>query len=160
MTDQRCGVVAIVGRPNVGKSTLINKLLGEERMLASDVAGTTRDSIDTTLVLPPDPKSIEFAFGALEEARLLFETEDPSEVNAEEAIPQEEEGLWISAAEDDLEPLPRFEDLEPEESYDEYLGRVGKQGAWGSQLELVALCRRVGANAAVAQAGCPSGLHS
>lgn len=37
--------VAIVGRPNVGKSTLVNRLLGEDRMMVSDVAGTTRDSI-------------------------------------------------------------------------------------------------------------------
>lgn len=38
--------VAIVGRPNVGKSTLINQLFGEERCLVSDIAGTTRDAID------------------------------------------------------------------------------------------------------------------
>lgn len=37
--------VAIVGRPNVGKSTLVNRLLGEDRVVVSDVAGTTRDSI-------------------------------------------------------------------------------------------------------------------
>ena len=37
--------VAIIGRPNVGKSTLVNRLLGEERVVVSDVAGTTRDSI-------------------------------------------------------------------------------------------------------------------
>ena len=44
--------VAGIGRPNAGKSTLINKLLGEERLLTSDVPGTTRDSIDTLLVMP------------------------------------------------------------------------------------------------------------
>lgn len=37
--------IAIIGRPNVGKSTLINQLLGEERLVASEIAGTTRDSI-------------------------------------------------------------------------------------------------------------------
>ncbi len=41
--------VAFIGRPNVGKSSLINKLLGEDRMVVSEVAGTTRDSVDTLL---------------------------------------------------------------------------------------------------------------
>ena len=39
--------VAIVGRPNVGKSSIINKLLGEDRVIVSDIAGTTRDAVDT-----------------------------------------------------------------------------------------------------------------
>jgi GTP-binding protein len=41
--------VAIVGRPNVGKSSLVNRLVGEERMVVSEIPGTTRDSVDTLL---------------------------------------------------------------------------------------------------------------
>ena len=41
--------LAVVGRPNVGKSSLTNRLLGQERSMVSDIAGTTRDAIDTLL---------------------------------------------------------------------------------------------------------------
>lgn len=42
--------IAIVGKPNVGKSSIINKLIGENRVIVSDIAGTTRDAIDTEVV--------------------------------------------------------------------------------------------------------------
>ena len=41
--------VAVIGRPNVGKSSFVNRLLGEDRLVVSDVAGTTRDAIDTPM---------------------------------------------------------------------------------------------------------------
>jgi GTPase len=51
-TEPRELRLAIVGRPNVGKSSLLNRLLGEDRVIVSPVAGTTRDAIDTVLQTP------------------------------------------------------------------------------------------------------------
>jgi GTP-binding protein len=47
--------IAVIGRPNVGKSSLVNRFLGSERVIVSDVAGTTRDAIDTELVFGDRP---------------------------------------------------------------------------------------------------------
>jgi GTPase len=47
--DEEALRVAVVGRPNVGKSSFVNKLLGEERLVVSEIAGTTRDAIDSPL---------------------------------------------------------------------------------------------------------------
>jgi GTP-binding protein len=48
--DEDITKIAVIGKPNVGKSSLINKLLGENRVIVSDIAGTTRDSIDTPFI--------------------------------------------------------------------------------------------------------------
>jgi GTP-binding protein len=51
--------LAIIGRPNVGKSSLLNRLLGEERVIVSPLAGTTRDAVDTVLEWPLEDESEE-----------------------------------------------------------------------------------------------------
>lgn len=53
--DQQAISVAIVGRPNVGKSTLFNRLIGDERAIVHDMPGTTRDAIDTLVETPEGP---------------------------------------------------------------------------------------------------------
>lgn len=49
ITEDERPRVAIVGKPNVGKSSIINKILGENRLIVSDIAGTTRDAVDTSV---------------------------------------------------------------------------------------------------------------
>lgn len=50
MEEEDIPHIAIVGKPNVGKSSIVNKLLGQSRIIVSDVAGTTRDAIDTSIM--------------------------------------------------------------------------------------------------------------
>ena len=78
--------VAIVGRPNVGKSTLFNKLIGEERAVVHDKAGTTRDAIDT--IVETQIGTIKFVdtAGMRRKARISEDTEYYSLVRALNAI--------------------------------------------------------------------------
>ncbi len=74
--------IAIVGRPNVGKSTLVNALLGEERVIASPVAGTTRDPIDS-----------EFEYGGRK-----FVLTDTAGIRRKATITQRVEGFSVMGA--------------------------------------------------------------
>ena len=48
--EDECPRIAIIGKPNVGKSSIVNRIVGEDRVIVSDIAGTTRDAIDTSVV--------------------------------------------------------------------------------------------------------------
>ncbi len=97
--------VAVIGRPNVGKSTLVNRLLGEERLLVSDVPGTTVDSIDTWLVRPPDPAAIARAEAAVEAAREALEAARHGR-RALEADAGAEGAEWVEQPDDDWSEVP------------------------------------------------------
>ena len=47
----KSGFVALIGRPNVGKSSILNRLVGEEKAIVTAVQGTTRDSVEATIVI-------------------------------------------------------------------------------------------------------------
>ena len=67
--------IAVVGKPNVGKSSIINKLLGENRVIVSDIAGTTRDAIDTEIVWQGKPYVFIDTAGLRRKSRIKEELE-------------------------------------------------------------------------------------
>jgi len=78
--------VALVGRPNVGKSSLLNRLVGEERMMVSDVPGTTRDAVDTMLTLGDRRYVLVDTAGMRRKGRLDEAAESLSVMRARQAI--------------------------------------------------------------------------
>ncbi|MCP3977465.1 MAG: ribosome biogenesis GTPase Der [bacterium] len=80
--------LAIMGRPNVGKSTLLNKLAGEERVLVSDVPGTTRDPINLIVELDGEPFEIIDTAGIKRRTRIKDDVEFYSTLRARESLRQ------------------------------------------------------------------------
>ena len=83
---ERIFAVALVGRPNVGKSTLFNRLIGEDRSVVHDMAGTTRDAIDTVVETPDGPIRFVDTAGMRRKARIDEGTEYYSFVRALQAV--------------------------------------------------------------------------
>src|SRR5262249_32889986 len=78
--------VAIVGRPNVGKSTLFNRLIGDERAVVHDLPGTTRDTIDTIVDTDEGPIRFIDTAGMRRRSRIDQGTEYYSLVRALQAV--------------------------------------------------------------------------
>jgi GTP-binding protein len=78
--------IAIVGRPNVGKSSLLNHILGEERVLVSDIPGTTRDAVDTHITLEDMPITLIDTAGIRRRGRIEPGVEKYSVLRALKAI--------------------------------------------------------------------------
>lgn len=78
--------IAIVGRPNVGKSSLLNRLLGEERVIVSPIAGTTRDAIDTDITYFGERVTLIDTAGIRRRGKIEVGVEKYSVVRANKAI--------------------------------------------------------------------------
>lgn len=91
--------IAIVGRPNAGKSTLINKLIGEERAIVSPHAGTTRDAIDTTIRYHGEEITLIDTAGIRRRGRIEPGVEKFSVIRAMNAIERAHVALLIIDAE-------------------------------------------------------------
>ena len=98
--EERVFSIAIAGRPNVGKSTLFNQLIGEERSVVHDMAGTTRDTVDTTVsTVIGDVKFLDTA-GMRRKSRIDEDTEYYSTVRALKSIDGADVALLVIDAEE------------------------------------------------------------
>lgn len=87
--------IAIVGRPNVGKSSLLNQLLGEERVIVSPLPGTTRDAIDTHLIYEDLPLTLIDTAGIRRRGRIQPGVEKYSSMRALKAIGRADVSLLL-----------------------------------------------------------------
>ncbi|MGH9084761.1 MAG: ribosome biogenesis GTPase Der, partial [Acidimicrobiales bacterium] len=92
---ERIFSVALVGRPNVGKSTLFNRLIGEERAVVHDLPGTTRDTIDTIVETDDGPIRFVDTAGMRRKAKIDEGTEYYSLVRALQAVDQSDVALLV-----------------------------------------------------------------
>lgn len=87
--------IAIVGKPNVGKSSIINRLLGENRVIVSDVAGTTRDAIDTEIIHNGKPYIFIDTAGLRRKSRIKEELERYSIIRTVTAVERADVVLMV-----------------------------------------------------------------
>jgi len=92
---ERVFAVALVGRPNVGKSTLFNRLIGEDRSVVHDMPGTTRDAVDTIVETPDGPIKFVDTAGMRRKSRIDESTEYFSFVRALQAVDASDVALLV-----------------------------------------------------------------
>jgi GTP-binding protein len=98
--DEEITKIAVVGRPNVGKSTLVNRLLGYERVVANPTAGTTRDAVDTRFMVNKKPYLLIDTAGIRRKGKTVEKVEKYSVVDALRAIDRADVVLIVLSAED------------------------------------------------------------
>jgi GTP-binding protein len=94
--------LAIVGRPNVGKSTLVNRLLGDERVIVSEVAGTTRDAIDLPLEVDGRKLVIVDTAGLRRQAKVSDSVEYYTTLRSQRAVERADVALVVCDAHDGI----------------------------------------------------------
>ncbi|UJF25678.1 ribosome biogenesis GTPase Der [Planococcus sp. 107-1] len=94
---------SLIGRPNVGKSSLVNSFLGEERVIVSEVAGTTRDAIDTQYTYEDQPYVIIDTAGMRKKGKVYETTEKYSVLRALRAIERSDVVLVVLNAEEGIQ---------------------------------------------------------
>ena len=92
---ERIFSVALVGRPNVGKSTLFNRMIGEERAVVHDMPGTTRDAVDTVVETEDGPIRFVDTTGMRRKSKIDEGTEYYSLVRALQAVDQADVALLV-----------------------------------------------------------------
>jgi GTP-binding protein len=99
--------IAVIGRPNVGKSSLVNRMLGDDRVIVSDVAGTTRDAIDTEIEVDGRRMVLVDTAGLRRKSKVAGSVDHYAQLRSERAIERADVAIIVCDAEEGV----RSEDL-------------------------------------------------
>jgi GTP-binding protein len=101
-TDDDAPRIAVIGRPNVGKSSLVNRLLGEERVIVSALAGTTRDAIDSRLLVEDREIVLVDTAGLRRRAKVMGTVDYYAQIRSERAAERSDVAILVADATEGL----------------------------------------------------------